>query len=279
MKKKYFDKERFENPYSDSRIHFDDGRTDVKTIMAGIDISDGEILLASQLGERNKKIDAVIAHHPIGKSLAGLHDVMDMMADVYESLGMPIHIAEKLMEERVKEVGRSVHPINHYRMIDMARLLKVNFINTHTITDNLVNNFMRSYLEAKKPRTVGDITDLILELPEYQEAKRRGAGPSIFAGDPRHKVGRFLIEMTGGTNPSDKVYKELSGCGISTIIGMHMKDGSRDKAEEYHMNVIIAGHIASDSLGMNLFLDELEKKGIDIVPAGGLIRVSRNKKK
>jgi len=27
---------------------------------------------------------------------------------------------------------------------------------------------------------------------------------------------------------------------------------------------------------MNLFLDELEKKGIEIVPCSGLIRVSRN---
>jgi hypothetical protein len=37
--------------------------------------------------------------------------------------------------------------------------------------------------------------------------------------------------------------------------------------------------MASDSLGMNIILDELEKKGIDIVPCSGLIRVKRSKKK
>ena len=58
-----------------------------------------------------------------------------------------------------------------------------------------------------------------------------------------------------------------------------MRDDSREKANEYHMNVLIAGHMSSDSLGMNLYLDELEKKGIEIVPCGGLIRVSRTKKK
>jgi hypothetical protein len=42
--------------------------------------------------------------------------------------------------------------------------------------------------------------------------------------------------------------------------------------------VVIAGHISSDSLGMNLFLDELEKKGIKIIPAAGLIRIPRIKK-
>jgi len=35
--------------------------------------------------------------------------------------------------------------------------------------------------------------------------------------------------------------------------------------------------MSSDSLGMNLFLDELEKRGIEIVPCSGLIRISRIK--
>ncbi|PJB18902.1 NGG1p interacting factor NIF3, partial [Candidatus Falkowbacteria bacterium CG_4_9_14_3_um_filter_36_9] len=49
----------------------------------------------------------------------------------------------------------------------------------------------------------------------------------------------------------------------------------RKEAEKNHINVVIAGHMASDSLGMNLFLDELEKKGITVVPCSGLIRVKR----
>ena len=31
-----------------------------------------------------------------------------------------------------------------------------------------------------------------------------------------------------------------------------------------------------DSLGMNLYLDELEKKGAEVIPCSGLIRVSRD---
>ncbi|KKR97364.1 MAG: hypothetical protein UU49_C0033G0007, partial [Candidatus Magasanikbacteria bacterium GW2011_GWC2_41_17] len=50
------------------------------------------------------------------------------------------------------------------------------------------------------------------------------------------------------------------------------------EAKGAFLNIIIAGHIASDSLGLNLFLDELEKKGIKIIPCSGLIRVSRVKK-
>ena len=276
--KKYFDKEKLINPYADSRIHTGSGKTEVKRVLAGIDIDEGEILLASQLNERGKKIDCVISHHPIGKGLADLHGVMDMQAEIFEKAGVPVHVAEKITEERVKEVGRGVHPVNHYQTIDMAELLNVNLMNTHTFTDNLVNDYLYKFFKKKNPRTIGDLVDALLEIPEYQEAKKRGAGPSLFVGDLRHRVGKYLVDMTGGTSPADKVYQELSRYGISTVVGMHMRDKAREKATKYHMNVVIAGHMASDSLGMNLFLDELEKKGIDVMTCGGLIRISRVKK-
>jgi len=67
----------------------------------------------------------------------------------------------------------------------------------------------------------------------------------------------------------------MSQYGIGTIIGMHMSEEHRKEAEKAHINVVIAGHMASDSLGLNLFLDELEKRGIKVVPVSGLIRVKR----
>ncbi len=275
---KYFDKTLFTNPYPDSLIHYADEKASVKRVMAGIDIGGSEVILASQMNERGKAVDLVIAHHPIGKALADLHCVMDMTVDIYELLGMPVHTAEKVMEERVKEVGRGTHPINHFQIVDIARLLKVNLINTHTFTDNLVDKFIREYLDKKGPENLGDIVKVLMELPEYQEGKRRGAGPRIVNGSPKHRVGKILVEMTGGTNPSHKVYESLSRAGISTIVGMHMRDESMFKANDNSMNVVIAGHMTSDSLGMNLFLDELEKKDVEIIACGGLIRVSRNKK-
>ncbi len=276
--KDYFDKERLTNPYSDSRIHVGDLKAPVRRVLAGIDIDSTEILLASQLNERGQKVDLVIAHHPVGQSLADLHSVMEMLVDIYTSHGVPVHAAEKIFEERIKEVGRGVHPINHYQLIDMARLLKINLMNTHTFTDNLVEEFVREIIEKAKPDTIGDLMKILMRIPEYQEAKRRGAGPKLFAGANSRRVGKFVVEMTGGTSPSQRVYQELSRAGVSTIVGMHMNEPSTEKANEQNLNVVIAGHMSSDSLGMNLFLDELEKKGIEILPCGGLIRVSRNKK-
>ncbi|MDO8499133.1 MAG: NGG1p interacting factor NIF3 [bacterium] len=276
--KKFFDTDKLTNPYPDGGIHVDDGKTQVKRVLAGIDINGPEILLASQLNERGKKIDVVIAHHPEGKGLSNLHEVMEMYTDVYSEHGVPVHIAEKLTEMRIGEIGRGTHPINHFQAVDIARNLGINFINTHTITDNLVDKFVREFLTKKKPETVGEIIECLMELPEYQEAKKNGAGPKIIAGSANHRVGKMMLEMTGGTNPSPKVYEQFSQYGVSTIVGMHMRDDAMKNASEVHMNIIIAGHMPSDSLGMNLFLDELEKRGIEIVACGGLIRVSRNKK-
>lgn len=278
--KKYFDESKLTDPYVDSSIHLvEDAKSEVKTILAGIDIGVGELLLAAELQKRGERVDLVWAHHPLGKNLAELDEVMDLQADIFNSYGVPMHVAEGLMCERVSEVSRSVKAANHYREIDAARLLGLNLMNTHTITDNLVKKFVKEWLTKKKPDSVGELLEALLEIPEYSEAKRRGAGPHLIAGRPDNRVGKFLVDMTGGTNPSDKIYQELSKAGVSTVVGMHLNEKSFTEAKGAFLNIVIAGHMASDSLGMNLLLDEVEKKGVKIIPCSGLIRVNRGKKK
>ncbi|MDI6716221.1 MAG: NGG1p interacting factor NIF3, partial [Actinomycetota bacterium] len=38
---------------------------------------------------------------------------------------------------------------------------------------------------------------------------------------------------------------------------------------------VIAGHMASDAIGMNLLLDKLENSGVKIITTSGLMRVKR----
>lgn len=274
-KKEIFDAEKLNNPYSDSRIHFDNGEKNIRKVMAGIDIDTAEIMLAEELD-----IETVIGHHPVGMGLAGLDEVMHLQADVLAQYGVPINIAESLMKTRISEVSRGVSAANHYKAIDAAKLLNVNFINIHTPADNLVANFVDKKIKKDKPEYVGEIIDSLLEIPEYKEAARKGFGPMLFVGSEENRAGKIaLTEITGGTEGNAKLYEKLSQAGIGTVIGMHLSEEGRKAAEKAHINVVIAGHISSDSLGMNLFLDELEKKGIEIVPCSGLIRISRNKKK
>lgn len=271
--KEEFDKESLENPYLDSRILNVSEDKDIKKVLVGIDIEPAEILLAKELGG----IDLIISHHPLGKGLAHLADVMELQCDVLNQYGVPINIAEGLMKERISEVARGVNAANHQRTVDTARILGFNLMCLHTVCDNLAAKFLKDKVEGNKDlERIEDLIDLLKEIPEYKEASKIGAGPKIFVGSEENRCGKIaLTEITGGTEGSPKLYEKMAGAGIGTVVGMHISEEHKKEAEASNINVVIAGHISSDSLGVNLFLDELEKRGIEIIPCSGLIRISR----
>ena len=272
--KEFFDKEILENPYPDTRINNGDPDKEVKKILAGIDMDSGEMLLADRLGD----IDLVISHHPLGKGLAELDEQMHIQADILEHFGVPINIAEGLLNPRIGEVERRLHPANHYQAVDTAKLLNIAVMSAHTICDNSVAMFVQNIINKAKPETVGEILELLLTIPEYREARKNGSGPMLFTGSPRNRAGKIIVsEFTGGTEGSKIVYEKLAHAGVGTVLSMHASEEHRKEAEKHHINMVVAGHMSSDSIGMNLFLDELEKRGVEIVAAGGLIRISRNK--
>jgi len=273
--KEEFDLERLINPFSDTRILFGEPQKEVKKVLVGIDIDGEELLLAEKFGD----IDLVISHHPRGKALAGLDDVMQLQIDVLAKYGVPVNIAEKLLKKRIEEVARGIAPENHNRAVDMAKHLNLPLICIHTSCDNLAANFVDQKLKNNNPNFVEEIINSLKEIPEYKEAIKIGAGPKIFVGDKENRCGKIVItEMTGGTEGAPEIYEKLAQAGAGTVIGMHISEKNREEAEKANINVVIAGHISSDSLGMNLFLDELEKRGVEIIPCSGLIRISRVKK-
>jgi len=271
--KKEFDLEKLVNPYSDSRVLYDNGKP-IKKALVGIDIDPQEILLAKELG-----CDTVIAHHPEGEALADLGEVMHLQAEVLAQYGVPINIAQAITKERISEVARGVSPANHQRTVDAARLLDINLMCVHTPADNLAATYLEKEIKKAKPETVGEVVEVIKKIPEYQEAIKHKQGSKIFAGTEDNYAGKIILsEITGGTSNSKDIYEKMSQAGIGTIVGMHMSEEHKKEAQKYHINVIIANHMSSDSLGMNQLLDQLENKGIKIVPASGLIRIKRKKK-
>jgi len=272
--KQDFDLEELLNPYMDSCIYNIAEDKEIKKVLVGIDIGPAEVLLAKEL----QNIDLIIAHHPVGKGLSGLSDVMRLQADVCNLYGVPINVAEGLMRERISEVARGVNATNHQRTVDSARLLNFNLMNAHTTCDNLAAKFIKDLIEEKKPEKVSDIISVLKEIPEYKEAMKIGAGPKIFVGSGENRCGKIaLSEITGGTEGSPKLYEKMAQAGVGTIIGMHISEEHKKEAEQAHINIVIAGHMSSDSLGVNLLMDELEKQGIQIISCSGFTRFSRNK--
>lgn len=289
--KEEFDKEALKNPYLDSRILYVNQDKEIRKVLVGIDIEPAEILLAKEIGEfkegstsslassRDSAIDLIISHHPLGKGLANLHEVMELQCDVLNQYGVPINVAEGLMKEKISEVARGINAKNHQRAVDTAKILGFNLMCLHTVCDNLAAKFLKEKVEKEDNlMRVEDLMELLKGIPEYKKAIEFGAGPKIFVGEPERRCGKIAItEITGGTEGSAKLYEKMATAGIGTVVGMHMSEEHKKEAEAANINVVIAGHISSDSIGVNLFLDELEKQGIEIIPCSGLIRISRNK--
>ncbi|MFH2138458.1 MAG: NGG1p interacting factor NIF3 [Candidatus Omnitrophota bacterium] len=276
QEKEEFDLEQFKNPYSDTRILFGTGEEEIKKIIVGVDIETSEILLADRLMEKGRKIDLIMGHHPEGRALAALHQVMYMQADMANLRGVPINIAESLIKERMHEVERRLLPVNHTRSSDAARLLGIPFMCVHTPADNHVNSFLQKLMDRKSPDTIGDVIDVLREIPEYKDAIKNNAGPKIFNGSKPSRTGKIFVDMTGGTGGSKDIYKSLAQAGVGTVIGMHIGEEHLKKAKKEHVNVVIAGHISSDTLGLNLILDAIEKtQKLDIIGCSGFSRLRR----
>lgn len=276
--KESFDKESLTNPYSDSRILNGSGEEEIKNVLVGIDIEVGEVLLASWLSEKGTPIDLVISHHPEGKAYANLYDVMHIQADILHRFGIPISVAEDLMESRIREVERRLMPVNHTRAVDAAMLLGIPFLCLHTPADNMVATYLQTIFDEKKPYTIDDVMDILREIPEYKKAAEFSAGPKILIGSKSRKAGKIFVDMTGGTEGSKDIFESMSQSGINTIVAMHLSEEHKKEAEKNHINVIIAGHISSDNLGLNLLLDEIFKRSgeeFKILECSGFRRFSR----
>lgn len=276
--KEFFDQELLKNPFGDSRILHGSGEEEIGGLIAGIDMETPELVLADRLREKGKKIDLVLAHHPEGVGMPGLGNVMNMQAPLFVQEGVPVHVAEGVMAPRISQIRRGLMASNFQRAVDAARLLDLPFLCAHTPCDNLVHQLLTHTFEEEQPETVGDVLKILMTIPEYRLAAEKMDGPALLLGKKDNSCGRIHLEMSGGTGTAKEIYEELSSRGVGTIVGMHMREECRKEAEKHHLNVIIAGHMASDSIGVNLFLDKLAARGVAITAASGLLRVERKER-
>jgi putative NIF3 family GTP cyclohydrolase 1 type 2 len=269
-----FEPDRLFNPYADSRLLNGDPALDVKKAMVGIDMDASELLLAHTVNrDQAAAIDCVIAHHPQGVAMAQLPEVMRLQPDMLAACGVNISVAEQLMDTRISEIQRRVLPSNHTRAVDAARLLGLPFMCLHTPADNCVNTHLTRLFEQAKPARLKDLVDLLKTIPEYKAAVRRMAGPKIVSGSETGHCGRISLEMTGGTEGAKTIYESYAASGVSTIVSMHISEEALENAKKAHLNIVLAGHISSDTLGLNLLFDEVEREGrLEFVGVSGFTR-------
>ncbi len=274
--REYYDIERLTNPYADSRILHGSADAEIRKVLAGIDIEAPELILADRLNQNGAGIDLVLSHHPEGRAYANFYEVMRMQADILNRFGVPINVAENLLEGRMREVERKLLPANHTRGVDAARLLGLPLACLHTPADNMVARHLQALLDREAPRKLKQVLGLIRDIPEYQHARRNNAGPKLLLGSEDQRAGKIFVDMTGGTEGAKETIEKISQAGVGTIVAMHMSEDHRKEAEKHHLHVVIAGHIASDNLGLNLLLDAVANvQSLEVLECSGFKRVRR----
>lgn len=273
--RQFFDRESLTNPYADTRIVCGDPDAEINKLIAGIDMETAELLLVRQLNLEGAGIELVLSHHAHGRALLGLPQVMQLQPAAWAAAGLPAEEAEQLMTPRREEVALGVGSGNYNRTIDAARLLGLPLMCAHTACDNLVTDFLDRLMRQEQPHTVADVLALLLRLPEIAAAAQEQNPPRLVAGGDEQAAGRIFIDMTGGASPPADYYRLAKDYGIGTVICMNAKREIIEAAQEAGLNVVAAGHMACDSIGMNLFLDQLAAKGVQIITASGLTRFCR----
>lgn len=243
----------------------------ITSVLAGIDMGAAELSLARQLG-----FDCVARHHNMVPRLGKLGDLV--AHDHYEKMvkyGVPVNVAQKLLEHRKRAVEIMFHGSNLDGAPSVARLLGMPYVGLHTPADLLgeraVEAKVAEVCSEKENPTVQDVLDKLLTIREYAQAPE-GQKPAIWVGEPTSYAGKVIVEFAGGLAGELDELKAYIDAGVGTFICMHM-DGDIVKAlrEDNRCNVLVMGHMSSDSIGFNQILDAWEAKGVKVTRVGGLI--------
>jgi putative NIF3 family GTP cyclohydrolase 1 type 2 len=230
---------------------------DVEKVLFAIDVGTAELALAKELG-----CDLVIAHHPIGEALISFSKVVRRHFDFMIEHGVPRGTAEEAVRQLMERVEIRNHPANYMHTVRAARLLEMPLMNIHQPIDEITRQALLNKLRNSKTRKVGDIVRAFEELPEFKAAATK---ISVRVGSEENEAGRIALVFGAGTNGGYPVAKAYFDNGIGTVIYLHVDyDDVRRLREDGKGNLIVLGHMAGDSIGINVFNNELRSRGLEV---------------
>ncbi len=252
---------------SDSGVHVP-GKT-VRRIFATIDCDVADLLMARVL-----RCDTVITHHPEGvASLDGWKLIARQVEQMVEC-GVPVARAETAIQRRMHSVELNSHVRNYARVVQAAQLLNLSFLNVHlpcdVISRRLIGEKMAPFNRPESRATVSEVIAVLQEIPEQKLAATQA---KVRLGGLDRLAGRVAVAMAGYTNGGVDVLRAYFEAGVGTVLMMHFPETDLKEGREQKLagNLVITGHMASDSIGINVYLDELERRGLEVVRAGGII--------
>jgi putative NIF3 family GTP cyclohydrolase 1 type 2 len=239
----------------------------IKKVLMGVDMDTAELLLAKQLG-----YDCVVSHHPKNTHPEML-DVLNDHIFKLEKLGVPRNKSQKALGEQKDTLSYGQHVSNSRRSESAAQLLNMPYISLHTPADLVGEAIVQKFLDEKfadKPDTkLSDIVDALEGINEYKNSSRK---PVIRVGSKESYAGKIYVLMSGLTGPGAAILKAYFDAGVGTLVMMHIPEKDAKELKEHGIgNVVIAGHMSSDSLGMNKIAQKWQEQGVEVTMMSGVV--------
>ena len=251
----------------DSAIHHPgDG---IERVLLGIDLKQAELKIAKDLG-----YDCAIAHHPsAGTSILRYHEVLLRHVDQMVAAGVPEAVARETMAETIESRRVLASMQNYDHAPSVAKLIDLPYLNIHTPLDEVGRRRLAEVAEAFDPqRTVADLIGALREaFGEFRSAKTQ---IEVRVGKKTNRLGRVVMSHGAGTNGGTPVAKAYFEHGIDTVLYIHCRpEDSKRLREEYgdEKNLIVTGHIASDAIGINPYVERLRAEGLDVTTFSGIL--------
>jgi hypothetical protein len=247
------DRAGFDKTPADSGIWYP-GKN-VKKVLFSIDAGTPEILLAKEMG-----YDLLIAHHPVGPARIAFSEVVARHLDFMLEEGVPRKVAEGAVEELVTRIDVRAHPTNYLHEVDVARKVRLPFINIHLPIDQITRDYLLGAIKKEKSKAVGDLIRRLGRITEFAEAETR---IELRMDKDDNPLGRWVLLFAAGTNGGYPVAKAYFENGIDTVIYLHIDyDELLRLRKDCKGNLIVLGHMAGDSIGINIFLKDLASRGV-----------------
>lgn len=241
----------------------------IRKLMFGIDIGSGELLLARDLG-----CDAVIAHHPAGGAASrDFPQVLERQVELMLAHGVPEPAARTAVAPLLNRATMGAHANNHDHTPSVARLLEMPFMNVHLPLDELGRRMMVAAIESRLATlnydpVVQDAVDGLMTMPEFSSARTDIIVP---VGSPDRPLGKLAVVHGAGTNGGADIASAYFEHGVDTVLYIHCAGDEVAKLRQRGAgNLIDSGHIASDLVGINPYVQAIEDRGVEVVRMSGL---------
>jgi hypothetical protein len=240
----------------------------ISHLLLGIDVGTSELFMARQLGYH-----AVIAHHPAGYA-GPFWEVYRLHVGQMVAAGVPRAEAEAAVAERIAGFEAAAQRENYDHVASVARLLETPFLNIHSPLDEVGRRIMQATVDealaANPTATVGDLRAALLRLPEFAAARTQ---MQVALGAWDAPAGRVVVSHGAYTNGGYHVARAYFTHGVDTLCSIHfpLEDAQRLAAEGVRGNILVMGHIAGDSVGINPYVARLRADGLEVTTFSGVI--------